>query len=345
MTRRNAIVFLIDANLFPAAIFQAVRLAALNGRPDTDICIVTDSEKDIALAREFGAPCQLVHLGPATIKVPTNNAYKTKVTYYRAYFPRLLSGEYKKILQIDVDIAIENDKVLSLFDLDMRGHAIAAVRDALVAYSNVDANEAELKSALKNGGRKYLNNGMTLIDPDRFAELGLESRTLSTIGKSPTPLPYANQTAINATLDGDWLELSPTFNMMLPLWKSFVREVCPPSIVHFAGPAKPWHGPRFTEKHSVKDEMERFFPKTPWKGFLARFYNFQHAWKQATATPSPGLPRNETPRGPAAVDKRPKYDMAGFTRYLVETTFADVEQGMTSLDLSKIPQDFGDVRQ
>lgn len=341
MIRRNAIFFLIDKNIFPAAIFQATRLASLNPRDDTDICVISDSANDVALAKDFAAPCRIIYLDPSMVKVPMNQAYASRVSYYRAYVPSLLAGEYRRILHLDTDIAIENDKIFSLFDIEMGGHPIAAVRDAMVAYSNVPANVAELKSTLRKGGRKYLNNGMALIDSDRFVGLGLETRTIAAISKSRTPLSYANQTAINATLNGNWLELSPAFNMMVPLWKSFVREVCAPTIVHFAGPAKPWHGPRFAENHRVKAEMEQFFRGTPWKGFLASFFNVKDVLQQVVAVPGLGPTRTANkPTSLPSIEMRPNYDMPGFVRYLAETPFADVLQGVTSLDLGKIPAQF-----
>lgn len=341
MTRRNAIFFLIDKNIFPAAIFQATRLTSLNPRDDTDVCVISDSASDVALAKDFAAPCRIIYFDPGMVKIPMNHAYASRASYYRPYVPRLLAGEYRKILHLDTDIAIENDKIFSLFDIEMGAYPIAAVRDAMVAYSNVPANLAELKSTLRKATPKYLNNGMALIDTDRFSELDLETRTIAAMGKSQTPLPYASQSALNALLDGNWLELSPTFNMMVPLWKSFVREVCPPTIVHFAGPAKPWHGPRFAENHRVKAEMEQFCRGTPWKGFLASFFDVKDALRQAVALPGLGPTRvANKPATLPSIEKRPNFDMPGFVRYLVETPFADVLQGVMSLDLGKIPAQF-----
>jgi lipopolysaccharide biosynthesis glycosyltransferase len=128
MIRRNAIFFLIDKNIFPAAIFQATRLASLNPRDDTDICVISDSANDVALAKDFAAPCRIIYLDPSMVKVPMNQAYASRVSYYRAYVPSLLAGEYRRILHLDADIAIENDKIFSLFDIEMGGHPIAAVR-------------------------------------------------------------------------------------------------------------------------------------------------------------------------------------------------------------------------
>ena len=62
---------------------------------------------------------------------------------------------------------------------------------------------------------------------------------------------HLDQSALNLLLRGDFLELSPAFNLMTPLWNSFVREAIAPAIVHFTGALKPWHGPMFLLDHRL----------------------------------------------------------------------------------------------
>lgn len=77
------------------------------------------------------------------------------------------------------------------------------------------------------------------------------------------------QSAVNYVLDGDWLELSQSFNMLSGIWATPVRNAFEPIIVHFAGPIKPWHGAYFKAVHPMPGELERYLQSTPWKGFIA----------------------------------------------------------------------------
>jgi lipopolysaccharide biosynthesis glycosyltransferase len=165
-------------------------------------------------------------------------------TYFRLLLPELLGADYRRILYLDVDVYPESDKVFALFDLDMRGHAVAAVRGLLHA-----AGTQEARTVLRKGGNKYLNAGVLLIDNARSAETEMTSRALDTARTRPVPLGAHDQSILNYLLDGDWLELSPSFNMIVPVWKSSVRRAFEPVIVHFAGSGKPWEGPRFSIDH------------------------------------------------------------------------------------------------
>jgi hypothetical protein len=49
--RRNALVLVSDEKIFPAAVFNAVRLAQLNQRSDTDVILFSDWTQGISAAK------------------------------------------------------------------------------------------------------------------------------------------------------------------------------------------------------------------------------------------------------------------------------------------------------
>jgi len=331
-----AVALVTDANQFPIAVFVASQLARLNPRDDTDIVIVSDADADMSKAADFGVPARLFALADklGEIDFPTAN-YITKAAYYRYFLPDLLGADYQRILYLDVDIYVHDARVFGLLDLDLGDHAVGAVRDSMIAHTGLPMNANELCETLTGGSRKYLNSGIQLIDCNRFLKREIRRKIVRAIARGKLHFHYNDQTAINRVLDGDWLELSPSFNMFVPLWNSFVRQVCEPVLVHFAGPNKPWHGPAFIEDHPVKPELEAFLAVTPWKDFRARFFNVKTALAAPKLSVGPGLAAKK----PAvrSIMTRKHFDMKGFVGYLTNTPFADVAAGLTSPRFDLIP--------
>ena len=339
MGMKFAVALVSDENQFPVAAFLATQLARLNPRDDTDVVIVSDANGEIAKAHEFGVPARLLRVGDqlSKAKFPTSN-YVTPATYYRLFLADLMEGDYRRVLYLDLDMYVHSPKLFALFDLDMKGHAMGGVRDTMIAHTTLPINLTELRNTLSKNSRKYLNGGINLIDVKRFSALEIRNKVIGTISRGELPLHYNDQSALNSVLDGNWLELSPSFNMVVPLWNSFVREACEPVVVHFAGPNKPWHGAAFIEDHPVKPELERFLAASPWKDFRARFFNVRKTMAGTVPKLSRG-PGLQPPSKPAvrSIMTRAHFDMRGFVEYLTKTPFADVAEGIADLNLDRIP--------
>jgi lipopolysaccharide biosynthesis glycosyltransferase len=310
---RSAVVLAADAKIFPAAAFAATRFAALNDRADTDVIVFTDSataEQAAALSLPFEVRALAV---PAEAGV---SPY-----FHRFFIPDTLAATHGRAIYLDVDTYADDARLFRLFDLDLRGHVFAAVRDAVVAFV---PGSPELALILPKGNTRYVNSGVLVIDIARFHAERLV-RQLLRIAKGKRQGFHAYQSALNLLLRGEFVELSPAFNLITPLWNSFVRGIVAPSIVHFAGVMKPWHGPGFRLDHPARREMERYLAMSPWPDFLRRF----------AGSPGDLLSR------PVMV--APSFDVAfegkdAFLRYLRETEFADVAAGLAKLNLDALPK-------
>lgn len=323
MPRTNAIFLCTDAKLFPVAVFAAQRLQALNNRADTEIILFCNDQSSTDSVREMGLPFR-VELITRPKAVPE---YMAHPTYMRFWAYQRFAREFDRLLYVDTDIYPESSRVFDLFDLDLGPQVIAGVRDLQIAFSN---NDEERASARAGDPRKYLNAGITLLDGKRFMEAGILSDTIamSRVVRKP---PLHDQTLLNMVLRGNWLELSPAFNMMQIAWESFVRRVFEPVIVHFAGPQKPWMATGFMMSHPVRREMEAYFPTTPWAAFLSHKVDFQAAWNLAKA----GGPAKAEP--PPFNFDRNFPNRPDFLRFIAETDFADVVQGITIRHTEHIP--------
>ena len=153
----------------------------------------------------------------------------------------MLRDRFDRILYLDVDTYPETGKIFDLFGLDLGSHPIAAVRDLIVPFWPNADNQGELRNTLGASGlgAKYLNSGVLLFDLARWSDRQLERKALKLIHSRRVPLRYPDQSVFNAILLMDWLELSPSFNMVTRAWASFIRVFAPPQIVHFTGPINP----------------------------------------------------------------------------------------------------------
>jgi len=312
---RNAVVVITDAKIFPAAMFLAGRLIAMNPRQDTDIVVYTNAAANRALAERLKWPIVFERMeNPKGINLP--------VHYFRIFVPDLLRDRYRRILYIDVDTWIEDARPFALFDLDMRGKAIAAVRDLVVAF-DLDT-DGELAGTIGAGKTTYFNSGVLLIDIAAYLALQPIARMTALAGRHVGKRSFHDQAVLNAFFRDRWLELSPAFNFFAAALSGPLARAFPPSITHFAGRDKPWHGPRFTASHPARREMERWVVASPWPRFLSRFVSVGDAMSLAPRRPPDGLSRFLTPQSAALL-------------HLHETAFADVDAGITHPNLDALP--------
>ena len=305
MSKPNVIAIAVDAAMFPAAVFLANRLAAMNPRDDTGIALLSDSARDLQTAMGWGLQCDLRVIETSS-KLPQMGRI-SGASFYRLFVPQLADAT-SRVLYIDADTYPETDALWGLFDLDMGDHAIAAVRDFHTTCATDPAQHSELAVGGSPPGDKYLNAGVLLVDVARYAERDLARQFVATSIKHSAH----DQAAINLVLHGNWLELSPAFNMT-PWGLVSISNLIAPAITHFLGPGKPWSGPKFGLDHPARAEMEKFFPTTPWRGFLPAHYSLADALAGVRGRP---------PRPPADF-------IARVRDYVATTRFADVEQGLT----------------
>lgn len=312
---RNAVVLITDAKIFPAAMFLASRLIAMNPRQDTDIVVFTDAVADRALVEKLQWPIVFETMqNPAGVDLQRH--------YFRLFVPDLLRDRYRRILYIDVDTWIEDARPFALFDLDMRGKAIAAVRDLVVAFD--PDTDGELAATIGKGKAAYFNAGVLLVDVAAYNALRPLAKMTALAGRHVGRRAYRDQTVLNAFFRDRWLELSPAFNFFARGLSGPLVRAFPPSITHFAGPQKPWFGPRFSLLHPARRELEKWSLASPWPTFLGRFVSIGDV-RSLAPLPARDLSHLLTPQSAAL-------------RHLRETPFVDVEAGITRPDLDALPQ-------
>lgn len=182
--------------------------------------------------------------------------------YYRMAIPNVIDA--RKVLYLDCDILVAAD-ITSLFELNISDYPLAAVVDPVFQPIS------ELR--MKNGA-KYFNSGVMLLNLDYWRKSNLAQKTLDYLRTNSERITYADQCALNAIVDGNFLELDEKFNFQtghlagvnnrLETMNDF------PIIVHFTGSIKPSH---YLCDHPCKHLFLMELAHTPYYYYKIKFLN------------------------------------------------------------------------
>ncbi|MDX8354495.1 glycosyltransferase family 8 protein [Cognatiyoonia sp. IB215182] len=238
---KNAIVFCADENYFPYALFAAEQLRRT----------VTDTDFDIVICAPGGmkVPDPLTYLDIRLAEIRTNGLFnglylderRTEAVYHRLVLPEVFSQDYERILYLDSDIFVHGGEFARLFNADLQGHAIAAVRDNYQWFNLKRQMPDFAKMGLKPA--KYFNSGVILMDVAAYDDRGILERCVSFGRTHKDRLNQHDQELLNCVLHGAWTELSPVWNWQQPIRSAYYEVMLPVVITHFIGPTKPWHDP------------------------------------------------------------------------------------------------------
>ena len=177
-------------------------------------------------------------------------------TYYRLVLPQFLK-DYQKVLYLDVDMIVKED-VAKLYDTELGTHLVGAV---------ADVDTAGLYNGFDPGKKKYMDENLGLEDPYQYFQAGTLLMNLEEFRKSfslEQVLQVAtskrwellDQDILNVLCKGRVYYLDMKWNLLYDYGKVRVEQIfrlapylmyqaylaarrCP-SIIHYAGPEKPW---------------------------------------------------------------------------------------------------------
>lgn len=262
---KKAIVFACDGNYAPYAWFAAERLAALAPARDFDICLA---------AMQMPAPVPgLEHLGVRLCRIETGgifadlcrDARRTEAAYLRYALPRAFTAEYHRLLYLDADVFPQAGDFSALLDVDLLGHAVGAVRDNTQWRTPKRRPKSFVRLGLPSA--PYFNSGLLLIDTAAFEAQGVLDRCLALGAKYPPERIGLDQEMINATLRGDWAELSPVWNWQYTWATRLLEGMVGANLLHFIGHRKPWRHDKgelpLRFRHAYAAFLTAHFPELP----------------------------------------------------------------------------------
>lgn len=212
-----------------------------------------------------------------------SNGYISVSTWYRFAIACILPDSVERALYLDCDVAVAAD-VAPLFDIDIDGRAVAAVKDCL--WRKFD-RRAGLPADFH-----YFNAGVLLINLKYWRASGVQERLFRFVGESKKNMNMLDQSVLNVVLKDEYTELPLCWNVQyLPAYieescygvSEFVEAFGSPKIIHFVNRFKPWsrelgwlnplngYFRAFMENSvSYSDSKIRIFAGLIWRKFLRK---------------------------------------------------------------------------
>jgi lipopolysaccharide biosynthesis glycosyltransferase len=188
-----------------------------------------------------------------------------QASYYRLAIPELIPND--KVLYLDSDLLIIG-KIRPMWEMDLEENYLAATLEFTNNW------HPKLPFNQETG---YFNSGVLLINSVLWRKDKLAEKVLDFARKFPSLIHFADQCALNASIDGKFKTLDPKWNFQAFFYeRDFLKpEILStenlnkakenPQIVHFSGSLKPWH---WGCKHPYRFQYWKKLYGTPYRAFM-----------------------------------------------------------------------------
>ena len=179
----DIIVYVLDSGISDENIKKLKSLPKKYSRSDLSFIKATDISKELSMN---------VNLDIGSLS-----------QYARLFVSSVLPAKLDRVLYLDCDIII-NKSISELWNLDIKGKTIAALKDAFSKQyrKNIDLEPDDI----------MFNSGVMLIDLDKWRRENIESKLLEFIRKKNGKIQQGDQGALNAILSKETFCLEPRFN-------------------------------------------------------------------------------------------------------------------------------------
>ncbi len=183
-------------------------------------------------------------------------------TYYRLFIPTVFP-QYDKVLYLDSDLIVYED-LTELYNIDINDFYAGVISEGPAFFKSsfgVDGKKIKMEDYLVEKlnihDKTYFNSGIMLLNLDKMRKDNIQEKALSFLFKN-YPLAFCDQCVLNSILNGKVKFLDRKYNVF-----SSYSDKNVPSILHFAGPKKPWN---YFKQNEYFEKYWDYFKLTP-------FYN------------------------------------------------------------------------
>ena len=201
-------------------------------------------------------------------RMPENKRL-SNIVYARLMIDRLVGPEVSRVLYLDCDMLVR-DGIEKLFDIDMEGRPIAAVRDTMGAFITA-RRDLKGNRDIFDIADPYFNAGMVLIDVAQWRAANIMGRMEQALADGIMQRIYYDQDFLNLVFANNWLHLPWRWNT---IDARHAHEGLDPAILHYTGENKPWgilsgmlHSVAFGRlyRHVMTNELFYRFARHRWK--------------------------------------------------------------------------------
>lgn len=261
-----------------------------NGGGDAFAFTIIQQDFDPKTRAQFAAmlaPYPNARLEWVELAIPRAAEFKqvghlTLAAYFRIFIPDLLPPTLERAIYLDGDLIVRGS-LRALWEVDLGGRAVAAVRDPLRTAQ--DVHDRYVKLGLPHHAH-YFNSGVLVLDLAKWRAERLPARIAQFVVDHPERISWNDQDALNAILHDDYAALPMEWNFqrrmchMLPRdlglsVAEYLRLRRSPRIVHFTEEIKPWS---WRDGHPYAHAYFRYLRMTPFYGQVAR------SWRPSFAT-------------------------------------------------------------
>jgi lipopolysaccharide biosynthesis glycosyltransferase len=284
----------------------AARSIADDPRREFDVILIVERGHEVT---ELTPPrgCMLVEVDapPVPDGVPMP-AHLSRFTFARIAMVDTVLANYRRLIYVDADVRITKS-LSSLFALDLKGAAIAAVEDCHICRTElaeakqpvVPTIEQHQLSALSartgfserkilaqlsrspaeqwrdhcarlgfGGGARYFNAGVLVIDTGVWRDTNIPRKIDQFMQTHGVLLFGQDQDLLNGVFAGSWAELSPRWNFQTYYFGGGLDGIVDPAIYHYSDKVKPWSPCLWPYEAGHIDALAQLFSSSPWPDLI-----------------------------------------------------------------------------
>jgi lipopolysaccharide biosynthesis glycosyltransferase len=271
---RTAYCFTPDRAFFPPAIRTIASLIAAEPNSGHEIFLVCEPN-DVPsgfdrLTRRLRDRIELTTLDFARFdkNLKTGGRF-SRAVFRRLFLDEILPARFERIVSIDSDMLIVRPGLTRLESFDLGGGALAAAYDMIFLMDfKRDALSRRFQAYRRKLGldlkTPYFNAGLMTIDRAEWRRRALAERVVKALRDTPARFRFNEQSALNATLMGDFAPLSPRFNFMGDFFLIDLERRLEPIVLHFVNAPKPWELARWRGEARLAENYRGWFLSSPW---------------------------------------------------------------------------------
>jgi lipopolysaccharide biosynthesis glycosyltransferase len=234
----------------------------------------------------------------------------SRAVFRRLFLDEILPAHIERIVTVDSDMLIVRPGLKRLETFDLGERPLAAAYDMIFLMDlKGDALARQFQRSRRALGlaldTPYFNAGLMVIDRAAWRAERLTERVVKALRDEPKRYPFMEQDALNATLKGNFIALSPRYNFMGDFFLLDLERRLEPIVLHFVNAPKPWELHSWRGEARFAENYRAWFASSPWANL-------------AKAPPSPLWRRTRPPLTPLRREFAER-----LSAFLAETHFID----------------------